>query len=153
MKKSILLAIISIFFISSCQTIDTSTQKKIAEAKEVAAQFLSDQHIPGMSISVSQKGQLIWSEGFGYSNIEKQTKVSPNSTRFRIASISKTITAGAMALLVDQNKLNFDESIYTYIPDYPKKKYDFTVRQVAGHIAGIRHYNGNEFIMNKKMTL
>ncbi|MBL4568123.1 MAG: beta-lactamase family protein [Flavobacteriaceae bacterium] len=153
MKKSILLAFISILFISSCQTIDTTTQKKIAEAKEVAAQFLTDHHIPGMSISVAQNGQLIWSEGFGYSNIETQTKVLPNRTQFRIASISKTITAGAMAILVDQNKLNFDESIYTYIPDYPKKKYDFTVRQVAGHIAGIRHYKKNEFLMNKKMTI
>ena len=54
---------------------------------------------------------------------------------------------------MDNGKLNFDGSIYTYIPDFPKKKYDFTVRQVGGHIAGVRHYNGNEFILNKKMTI
>ena len=36
---------------------------------------------------------------------------------------------------------------------FQKKKYDFSIRQVAGHIAGIRHYNGNEFISNKKMSI
>ena len=132
---------------------DSSLKVKILEAQKIAQDFLDKEQIPGMSISVSKSNQLIWSEGFGFSNLEKQNKVSPSTTQFRIASISKSITAMGLAKLVDDKKLGFDESIYTYIPDYPKKKYDFTVRQVAGHIAGIRHYNGNEFISNKKMSI
>jgi len=132
---------------------DGSIKEKIEEAHKIAQEFLEKEQIPGMSISVTKNGNLIWSEGFGFSNLEKHIKVSSRSTQFRIASISKSITAVALAKLVDDHKLNFDESIYTYIPDFPKKKYDFSIRQVAGHIAGIRHYNGNEFISNKKMSI
>ena len=132
---------------------DSLLKEKIQEAQKITQEFLEKEQIPGMSISVSKNGNLIWSEGFGFSNLEKQTKVSPSTTQFRIASISKSITAAGLAKLVDDGKLKFDESIYTYIPDFPKKKYDFTIRQVAGHIAGIRHYNGNEFISNKKMSI
>ncbi|WP_347922382.1 serine hydrolase domain-containing protein [Pontimicrobium sp. SW4] len=135
------------------QTFDKAYAEKIENAQEIANQFLNDVKIPGMSISVSKNGELIWSEGFGYSNIETKQKVLPNKTQFRIASISKSITSAALAKLVDDGKLDFDESIYTYIPDFPKKTYDFTVRQVGGHIAGVRHYNGNEFILNKKMSI
>lgn len=58
-----------------------------------------------------------------------------------------------MGVLSDKSKLDFDASIYKYIPNFPKKNYDFTVRQVAGHIAGIRHYKKNEFQSNKKMSI
>jgi CubicO group peptidase (beta-lactamase class C family) len=54
---------------------------------------------------------------------------------------------------MDNGLLDLDESIYSYVPDFPRKEYDFTVRQVGGHIAGIRHYNGSEFILNKKMSI
>ncbi len=153
MKKSILLLVAYVFFIS-CNTTDTATQQKINAAKEVAEKFLKSEQIPGMAISVSQKGKMIWSEGFGFSDVDAKKVVNASSTQFRVASISKTLTALAMAKLVDDNKLDFDASyIHVYVPDFPKKKYDFTVRQVGGHIAGIRHYNGNEFLLNKKMSI
>lgn len=119
----------------------------------LALEFLQNKKIPGMSISVSKYGGLIYSKGFGYGDVEKKSKTNPAKTQFRIASISKSLTALAMAKLVDDNKLDFNKSIYTYLPNYPKKKYDFTIKQIGGHIAGIRHYKGKEFILNKKMTI
>ena len=153
LNKVILILFVSNLSVCFGQSLENTFQEQIQEAQNAAQAFLDKEQIPGMSISVSKNGNLIWSEGFGYSNLEKQIKVSPSTTQFRIACISKSITAVALAKLVDDGKLNFDESIYTYIPDFPKKKYDFTIRQVAGHIAGIRHYNGNEFILNKKMSI
>jgi len=152
MKKSALLLFAFVFFIS-CNTTDSATQQKINSAKKVAENFLKSEQIPGMSISVSQKGKMIWSEGFGYADVTSKKKVNPSKTQFRVASISKTLTALAMAKLVDENKLDFDTSLYTYVPDFPKKKFDFTVRQIGGHIAGIRHYKGLEFLLNKKMSI
>ncbi len=58
-----------------------------------------------------------------------------------------------MAQLVDDEKLEFNASLYDYVPNFPKKKYDFTIKQIAGHTAGIRHYKGIEFLMNKKMSI
>lgn len=151
-KTILLLALLSICF--SCgQTLDSTYFKKTNTAKKVIELFIKTEQIPGLSVSVSNNGKLIWSEGFGVSNIETKVKVTPNETQFRIASISKPITASALAKLIDDGLLNLDESLYTYLPNYPKKKYDFTIRQIGGHLSGIRHYKGREFILNKKMTI
>jgi len=153
MKKITPLLIGLLIVLTACSQATSQQQQKIDSAKIIAEQFLKDQQIPGMAISVSQKGKLIWSEGFGFSDVATQKKATPNTTQFRIASISKTITAAAMAILVDEDKLDFDTSVYAYVPNFPKKKHDFTVRQVAGHIAGIRHYKGMEFLLNKKISI
>lgn len=133
--------------------IDNSEDNRIRTAKKKAKKFLRQQRIPGMSISVSQNGELIWSEGFGYSKRKPRTKVNPSKTLFRIASISKSITALSLAKLVDNKQIDLNESAYNYLPDYPQKHYDFTVKELGGHLAGIRHYKGNEFTLNKKMSI
>ena len=153
MKKRTFFLFVITLFISSYGIAQTPYQEKINKATELAKLFLKDQKIPGMSISVSHKGKLIWSKGFGFSDVKTAKKVVSNTTQFRVASISKTLTALAMAKLVDDRKLNFNGSLYDYVPDFPKKKYDFTIKQIAGHTAGIRHYNGSEFLMNKKMSI
>jgi len=152
MKNLFLLLFILSHYIGFSQTKDIS-KETIKTANKIAQEFLSKEKVPGMAISVSKNGELVWSEGFGYSNIEEKIEVNPSVTQFRIASISKSLTAAALAKLMDDGQLDLDESLYTYVPDFPKKKYDFTVRQVGGHIAGIRHYNGSEFILNKKMSI
>ena len=145
--------ILFLFILISSFSFGQSYENKIVSAKKATSEFLEKHNIPGMAISVSHRGDLIWSQGFGYANLETKQKVTPNTTQFRIASISKSITALALAKLVDDKRLDFDHSIYKYVPDFPKKKYDFTIRQVAGHIAGIRHYLGSEFILNNKMSI
>lgn len=135
------------------QSSKTLESKNIKAAKKLAKRFLRKHHVPGMSISVSKKGDLIWSEGFGYAKRKPKVKIKPNETLFRIASISKSITAITLAKLVDDNLIDLNESIYTYLPDYPKKEYDFTVRELAGHLAGIRSYKGSEFTLNKKLSI
>lgn len=152
-KITFLLFLLNITICFSQTDIDNVQLKKINASRTFAKNYLKGNKIPGMSISISKNGKLIWSEGFGFSNIKTKAKVSPSETQFRIASISKPITASALAKLVDARQLDFDASIYTYIPDFPKKKYDFTIRQVGGHIAGIRHYKGKEFLLNTKMTI
>ncbi len=101
-------------------------------------------NIPGLSIAVSVDGQVVWSEGFGYANIETGTPVTP-ATKFRIGSVSKPLTAVAMGVLIDDGKLDLDAPIQRYVPSFPEKaKGTITSRLVGGHIAGIRHYRGNE---------
>lgn len=132
------------------QNIDKITLQNI---KQNAENFLKNEQIPGMAISISKNDQLIFSQGFGFSNIKKKQKVYPEKTKFRIASISKTLTALALGKLVDKNLIVLDSSLYKYVPNFPIKKYDFTIRQVGGHIAGIRHYKGREFLINKEMSI
>jgi len=153
MKHFVLFLFVLSQSISFSQTKDFSIKAAKKAAHTTATNIAEKENIPGMAISVSRNGIMIWSEGFGYSNIEEEIEVIPSITQFRIASISKSLTAAALAKLMDDGQLDLDESVYTYVPNFPKKKYDFTIRQAGGHIAGIRHYNGSEFILNKKMSI
>ncbi len=104
---------------------------------------------PGLAVSVSKEGKMVWSDGFGFADIDNGIKVDPSSTKFRVGSVSKTLTATALGKLYEEEKLIFDDTVQVYVSYFPVKKYPISVRQVAGHIAGIRHYKDNEFLSDK----
>jgi CubicO group peptidase (beta-lactamase class C family) len=94
---------------------------------------------PGASITVLRAGQVIWSEGFGFADLEQQVPVTP-LTRFRVGSVSKALTSVAIGKLLEQGKLDLDAPIQRYVPGFPTKRWPITTRQLGGHLAGIRHY-------------
>jgi CubicO group peptidase (beta-lactamase class C family) len=59
------------------------------------------------------------------------------------------LTAAGLAKLYEQKKIILDSSVYFYLPTYPKNKYRPTIRQVAGHLAGVRHYKDDEWRSSK----
>jgi serine beta-lactamase-like protein LACTB len=120
------------------------TQGDIARARRIITDTMQALGSPGASIAVMFEGQVIWSEGFGLADVEQQVPVTPR-TVFRIGSVSKPLTAAALGLLVQQGKVDLDAEVQRYVPGFPRKQYPITVRQVAGHIAGIRHYRAGEF--------
>ena len=108
---------------------------------------------PGLAITVLREGNTIFQKGYGYADVENKLKVNPKHTIFRIASVSKPIAATALAHMVQDGILDLDESFYTYLPDYPKKEWDFTIRQLASHTAGIRVYKGKEYGLNEPFSI
>ncbi len=104
--------------------------------------------IPGVQVAVAVNGKLVWSEGFGYADAERQQPVT-RETQFRIGSVSKPLTATAVVLLYEQGKLDLDAPVQRYVPSFPDKGYPITTRQLAGHLAGIRHYKDQEFFSNR----
>ncbi len=127
---------------------------KFAEVIEMARgrfdSVMAANNIPGLSVAVSIDGQVVWSEGFGYANIETGTPVT-STTKFRIGSVSKPLSAVAMGILMDQGKLDLDLPVQHYVPSFPEKaKGTVTSRQLGGHIAGVRHYSGNEMLSSRK---
>ena len=115
----------------------------VRAARAVADSLVRAAGLPGLSVAVGVGTEIVWSEGFGWADIENHVPVSP-LTRMRIGSISKSVTAAGLALLYEQGRLDLDAEVQQYVPAFPKKRWPVTVRQVAGHIAGIRHYLGNE---------
>lgn len=101
---------------------------------------------PGLSAAVAVDGRIVWAEGFGLADAENQVPVSPES-RFRLGSISKLITAAAAAKLVESGKLDLDAPVQRYVPSFPDKGQPITPRQLAGHLAGIRHYAPQDFAL------
>ena len=118
----------------------------IIQSEKLASELLQKEKVPGMAIAVSHDGKTIWQEGFGYSDREDKKPVDPTLTKFRIGSVSKPYTTAALATLYEQGKINLDAPIQTYVPYFPKKKDDITLRQLGGHLAGIWHYQGSEFM-------
>jgi CubicO group peptidase (beta-lactamase class C family) len=111
----------------------------------ILERIIEDNQIPGLAAAISISDSIVWSKGFGYANLEQQVLVEPTKTKFRIGSISKSFTSITIGNLLDQGKICLDVPIQNYVPDFPLKKYPITIRQLGGHLAGIRNYNGNEF--------
>lgn len=97
----------------------------------------------GCSVAIAQNGQVVFQHGFGYGDVENFVQVRPQ-TVFRIASISKPITAIAIMQLVQQGKVDLDADIREYVPEFPDKDAKITARQVLAHLSGIRSYVGGE---------
>lgn len=115
-----------------------------AEAERMVRRFAEESGTPGLAVSVGQQGRLVWSGGFGYADIEQQVLVDPARTKFRVGSVAKPMTALALVTLVSQGRIDIDADVRHYVPTFPQKPYAFSVRQLAGHLAGIRHYAGDE---------
>ncbi len=136
---------------STSQTIKNTTYASaIFKAHRIIDSLQQKQNIPGIDIAVSVNDTIVWSEGFGFANIELQVPVISGKTIFRIGSVSKPLTSTALGKLVERGKLSLDSTIQTYVKYFPKKKYPITVRQIAGHIAGIRHYKNSEYTSAKR---
>ncbi len=99
---------------------------------------------PGVAIAVSRNGRVVWSDAEGFADLELAAPVGP-TTVMRIGSVSKPLTAAALGILVEEGRLDLDAPVQRYVPDFPVKAWPITSRQLAGHLAGIRHYEGSEF--------
>ena len=109
--------------------------------------------VPGMSVTVLKNGEKLFQKGYGFADLDQKVEVDPGKTLFRIASASKPIAAMALAKMVADKMIDLDTSFYEYVPYFPKKEYDFTIRQLASHTAGIRGYRGKEYALNKPYSI
>jgi len=110
--------------------------KARAEAGDQVQGLMEERHIPGLTVAVALDGQMLWSEGFGYAGQEDRIPACPD-TQFRIASISKPLTAAAAALLYEQGKLDLNAPIQRYVPTFPDKGEPITALELATHRSGI----------------
>jgi len=129
-------------------TVDRHKEAK-QQARKIVAELVAQQNIPGLSVAVAVDDEIVWSEGFGFADLENRVEVRP-STRFRVGSVSKLLTAAAVARLYEQGSLDLDAPVQRYVPTFPKKEQEITTRQLAGHLAGIRHYSRDEFIITQR---
>jgi CubicO group peptidase (beta-lactamase class C family) len=94
--------------------------------------------IPSLSIAF-YKDDFFWKKSFGYADLEHEIPANPD-TRYRLASISKPITAVGILRLMQEGKLNLDDEVQKYVPYFPRKRWPVTIRYLLGHLSGISHY-------------
>jgi len=131
--------------VSSVANADPAQQwlDAIERAKQIARAGTSEQNLPGLSVAVGVNGEIVWAEGFGWADVDKQTPVTPG-TRFRIGTISMPLTAAAVGLLIDRGRLQLDDPIQKYVPEFPQTKWPVTLRQLMAHTSGMRSDGGDE---------
>lgn len=99
---------------------------------------------PGMSASIAVDGNIAWTAGSGFADTASGAEATPQ-TVYRLGSVSKMVTAAAVALLVQEGKLDLDAPVQQYVPEYPEKKQGVvTTRLLAAHLSGIPHYQAGD---------
>ncbi|HRD27221.1 MAG TPA: serine hydrolase domain-containing protein, partial [Caulobacter sp.] len=110
----------------------------------VVAVSLKKAPFPAASAAVWRGGGLVWSEAFGMANLETRLPARPDD-RFRLASVSKVLTGAAVMRLAERGAIDLDVPIARYRPDLPAHHQATTLRQLASHQGGVRHYIPRDF--------
>ena len=115
---------------------------KLAKIDAAVSKFMASTHVPGLSVAVVENGEYEWAQGFGFADLENNVPASEH-TLFRLASISKSLTATAAMQLWERGRLDLDAPVQKYCSSFPQKPWPVSIRQVLGHLGGIRHYKSN----------
>lgn len=119
------------------------TEEERATLREIASETRQEQRIPGMSIAIGREGRIVFADGFGIVDPDGEVAASAD-TRYRIASITKPVTAVAVLQLAAAGKLSLDDPVHQRCPGYPAKERDPTIRHLLAHQSGIRHTTDEE---------
>lgn len=143
MNKYFTLLIVSIisftFTFSQSLSLSEKEQKDIYEIVEKVAK---KKNLVGISFAVTHKDKILYSDAIGYSQKSTGTKAS-TQTAYAIGSITKLLTVTAIMQLVEQRKINLDESIEKYIPEFQiksrfeGKEVDYSIRNLMTHHSGL----------------
>jgi serine beta-lactamase-like protein LACTB, mitochondrial len=136
--------LIGLLLLAAGAAAQTPTASRTEQARRMMEELRTRVGSPGLSAAVAVDGKVVWAEGFGEADVEGHVPVSPES-RFRLGSVSKLLTLAAAARLVDLGSLDLDAPVQRYVPAFPDKGQPITSRQLAGHLAGIRHYAPQDF--------
>lgn len=89
------------------------------------------------TILYAENGEVVFKEAYGYENFKQKDSLEISSS-FQLASVSKMFTAAAIMVLAEDNKLQYDDTITRFIPEFPY--YDITIRQLLTHRSGLSRY-------------
>ncbi|HET9996815.1 MAG TPA: serine hydrolase domain-containing protein [Nocardioides sp.] len=117
----------------------------VTRYRERIPELMAEQGVPGLAVAVVGADRVLWTEGFGYRDHEGGEPVTTDTT-FSVQSMSKIFTATAVMQAVASGRLDLDEPITTYLPDFtvhsafekhPERR--ITLRMLLSHTAGLTH--------------
>jgi len=117
----------------------------IAELKEKVPQMMAQKNVPGVAVALIDGQQLVWAEGFGFTDDSKQIKVTAD-TLFSLQSVSKTFTATVFLIATTKGWLKLDDPLRKYLPTFTIRSRfgadevnKITFRHLLSHHAGLCH--------------
>ena len=119
-----------------CTLISCSSIPSIKKGQSLP-EFLTEASFSG-SVLVVRDGEIIHRNGYGFANLEQQIPNTPD-TQFLIASLTKQFTALAIMQLQEQGKLNVEDTVDTYLPDFPSGS-KIQIKHLLNHSSGIYNF-------------
>jgi len=115
----------------------------LSKVRSKVVALVEKEEISSMAVAVAREGEILWEEAFGWADRGDEVKATPN-TIYPIASLSKSLTATGIMVLVEQEKVSLDESVEKYIEPSPLTVYEgkaseVTVRRVLNMTGGVPH--------------
>jgi CubicO group peptidase (beta-lactamase class C family) len=135
--KKIIVTLVGLYMCTLSASSQTITSVQIDSLVE-KVRVLFD--VPGIAVAIIKDDSIIHSKGYGYRSLATKQLVDEN-TLFGIASNSKAFTAAALAMLVDEGKIKWDDKVTQYIPNFklynPYVTEEFTIRDLLTHRSGL----------------
>jgi CubicO group peptidase (beta-lactamase class C family) len=127
------------------QSLDEKLREIDAYAQTVVDTW-KDTSGAGMAIAVVKDGKVVFQKGYGVREVGKPESVDEN-TVFAIASNSKAFVAATLAILVDEKKINWNDKVIKYLPDFqmydPWVTNELTIRDLLSHRSGLDTFSGD----------
>lgn len=120
----------------------TRTKPLAEELRAACEDFRVSKRAVGLSVAVLDDGEVLLDAGFGLRDREAQLAAEP-ATLYRLASVSKTVTAALALRLVERDKLELDAAVSNYVSDLEPVIGALTLRQLLSHTSGMRHYTAD----------
>jgi CubicO group peptidase (beta-lactamase class C family) len=142
-----LCALVAVFLFPSFVAAETAAQELAsADLDAYARKLLAEWHAPGVAIAVVKDDKLVLARGYGVRETGKPEPVGEH-TVFAIASCTKAFTSAALAILVDEGKVRWDDKVTRYLPDFqlydPYVTRELTVRDLLCHRSGLGTFAGD----------
>ncbi|HYH03535.1 MAG TPA: serine hydrolase domain-containing protein [Bacillota bacterium] len=137
-----MIAVVNFTPVTACERLVTTDYATVkAEMNTIIEAQMKKYEVTGLSIALVDDQHVVWAQGFGKANLQPETDVTPD-TLFRIGSISKLFTATAIMRLVEAGKINLDQPLQTYIPEFSiKSRFHhpglITIRSILTHHSGL----------------
>jgi len=104
---------------------------------------MSRQRIPGLSVGIYSRGQILLAKGYGLANVELGVPVKPE-TMFNSGSVGKQFVSAAIMMLVEEGKVSLDDSITKYFPDAPAAWKPILIKNLLSHTSGLAEYESDD---------
>lgn len=136
----ILSGILTKHYTAHSKTESMLTHHSQKQIDHIVHSAMNNGKIPGVSVLIVKDNKVFLNKGYGYANVDQKMKVTPQ-TKFEIASNTKAFTGYGILQLAEEGKLNLNDKVSKYIPDfymtYNDEKKDITIKQLLGHTSGI----------------
>jgi CubicO group peptidase (beta-lactamase class C family) len=120
--------------------------ERLKAIDEYAAKAMADWHVPGFAMAIVKDDAVIFAKGYGVRKLNETTPVDEH-TLFAIASNTKAFTAAALAILVDEGKIKWDDPVTKYLPGFqlydPYVTRELTIRDLISHRSGLATFGGD----------